>query len=111
MSENQIEVLSRVVDRYDTENRPVTPAEIATTTGSDVETVRSCFENLEANCLLTAVDGGGYRPTITARELLELDVDDDTFLILDTCSEEQQRPTARSGNAEASEDETDADGG
>jgi predicted transcriptional regulator len=89
MSEKQIEVVSWIVDRYDANQQPVTPAEVANHTGSDVETLRSCFENLEANCLLTTVDGGGYRPTVTARELLELDVDDDTFLILDTCPEEQ----------------------
>lgn len=88
MNGNNIQVLSWVVDRYDEDETPVTPAEAASHFGSDIETVRSCFENFERNCLLTTVEADGYRPTVTARELLELDLDDGTVLILDTDPED-----------------------
>jgi predicted transcriptional regulator len=88
MSHNQQQILSRVVDRYDADQQPVTPAEIANATGTDVAEVRACFDNLEENCLLTTVGDGGCRPTVTARELLELDVDEESLLILDTCPDE-----------------------
>jgi len=88
MSHNQLRILSRVVDRYDADQQPVTPAGIANATATDVEEIRACFDSLEENCLLTTVDDGGYRPTVTARELLELDIDEDSLLVLDTCPDE-----------------------
>jgi predicted transcriptional regulator len=75
-------VLSRLVARYDEREAPVTPAEIATVVDADIATVRECFEDFESKHLLKPADSG-YRPTITARELLALDVDDDALLILD----------------------------
>jgi predicted transcriptional regulator len=89
MSHNQLQILSRVVDRYEADEQPATPAEIANATGTDIEEIRACFDNLEENCLLTTVDDGGYRPTVTARELLELDIDEESLLILDTCPDGQ----------------------
>lgn len=83
MDENQLRALSWTVDRYDKQDRPVRPVDVADQFGSEIDAVRSCFDDLEAKCLLAQVDGG-YRPTITARELLELDLDDDAVLILDT---------------------------
>jgi predicted transcriptional regulator len=79
---NQIRLLRWIVDRYDADEEPVVPAEAAAQFESDMETLCDSFDSLESNCLLAAVEGG-YRPTITARELLELDIDDDTLVILD----------------------------
>jgi predicted transcriptional regulator len=83
MDETQLQALSWIVDQYDAQERPVTPGDVAGHFESDVDAVRSCFANLESKCLLAQLDEG-YRPTVTARELLELDIDDDTVLILDT---------------------------
>jgi predicted transcriptional regulator len=83
MDENQLRALSWIVDEYDSRETPVTPADCAAHFESDIDAVRSCFENLESKCLLKQLDGG-YRPTVTARELLDLDIDDDAVLILDT---------------------------
>jgi predicted transcriptional regulator len=80
---NKIRLLAWLVDRYDATEQPVTPREAADRFDSDIETASDTFDSLESDCLLAAVEGG-YRPTITARELLELDIDDDTFLIVDT---------------------------
>jgi len=83
MNGNRIRLLTWLVGRYDAEERPVTPAEVADRFDSDMRTVDDALDSLESQCLLATADGG-YRPTVTARELLELDVDDDTLLILDT---------------------------
>jgi predicted transcriptional regulator len=86
---NRIRLLAWLVDRYDTEEQPVTPAEAANRFDSDIRTVDDALDSLESQCLLATV-GSGYRPTVTARELLELDVDDDTFLVLDTGPENDE---------------------
>ncbi len=80
---NKLRLLRWLVDRYDTEREPVTPAEVAEHFDGDTGAVDDALDSLESRCLL-ATAGDGYRPTVTARELLELDIDDDTFLILDT---------------------------
>jgi predicted transcriptional regulator len=79
---NQIRLLRWIVDRYDADEEPVVPAKAAAQFEGDIKTLCDSFDSLESNCLLAAVEGG-YRPTITARELLELDIDDDTLVILD----------------------------
>ncbi|MFT4920993.1 MAG: putative transcriptional regulator [Haloarculaceae archaeon] len=83
MDESQLRALSWIVEQYDTQEAPVTPADVTDHFQSDIDAVRSCFDNLESKCLLKRLDGG-YRPTVTAQELLDLDIDDDTVLILDT---------------------------
>ena len=87
MTRSQIRVLSETVSRYDARGEPVTPTELAATMGMDTDEVRTCFEDFESKHLLKRVEGG-YRPTVTARELLELDVSEETLLILDTEPEE-----------------------
>jgi len=86
MGQPQIELLAEIVARYDEREQPVEPADFASTQG-ELRSVRSCFEDFESKYLLKAV-GDGYRPTVTARELLELDVDDETVLFLDCDPEE-----------------------
>jgi predicted transcriptional regulator len=83
MTEAKVRVLASVVDRYDTEDGAVHPAEIATAVDADIERVRSCFDHLEAYHLIVQVEDGGYRPTITGREFLDLDPEDSSILVLD----------------------------
>lgn len=82
MTTDQIEVLSLLVSRYDERGDPVRAAEIATEVDTDPATVRNTFENFESKHLLKAI-GDGYRPTTTARELLELDISEEALIILD----------------------------
>jgi predicted transcriptional regulator len=84
----QLHVLSRLVIRYDERDAPVTPAEIARVVDADPETIREFFEDFESKHLLKPA-GSGYRPTITARELLDLDLDDDATVILDAGPESE----------------------
>ncbi len=44
--------------------------------------VRELLDFFASNSLATRRDAG-YEPTVTARELLELDVDDEAFMIID----------------------------
>jgi predicted transcriptional regulator len=88
--ENKIQLLTWLVDHYDATEQPVTPTAAADRFDNDIEIVRDVFDSLESDCLLASVEGG-YRPTVTARELLELDIDDDTFLILDTEPDYEER--------------------
>lgn len=81
-------VLERIVEQYDEEEQPVTAVEVGVSCAIDEESVRACFETLERNHLIVPVSDSGYRPTITARELLELDLDDDGVFILDAEPEE-----------------------
>lgn len=82
MTVAQMDVLSLLVTRYDERDAPVTPAEIATAINANPATIREFFEDFESKHLLKRVNGG-YRPTVTARELLALDLDDSALVILD----------------------------
>ena len=85
-------LLEYVVDTYDDLGRPLTPADVATQFGMTREKADECFDRL-VECELLARADEGYRPTITARELLELDIDDE-FVVVDAdlgeCDPDQQ---------------------
>ena len=76
-------LLERVVATYDREERPVALATIADGLAREPEEVRECLEALAAVELVVGVGPDTYRPTITARELLELDVADERLLVVD----------------------------
>lgn len=79
---SSLTVLSRIVDRYDEDGEPITPEEIAEGVQMDPDAMQHCFEELEENLLLAPLDHG-FRPTVTARDLLELDIDDGELVIID----------------------------
>lgn len=86
MTTSQIQILSVLISRYDERDEPVTPAELAVAVDADTETVRELLVDFESKHLLQDVEDG-YRPTVTARELLELDIAADALLILDSQSD------------------------
>ncbi|WP_424016348.1 hypothetical protein ACOZ4N_01045 (plasmid) [Halorientalis pallida] len=81
MTPSPSELVEFVVTRYDELERPLTPSDAATRFGVDRKKAEECFDQLLECKLLARVDDG-YRPTVTARELLELDIDDG-FMIVD----------------------------
>jgi len=81
MGQSQIDLLAAIVDRYDECEQPVKPVEFARTP-TQLQSIRDCFEDFNSKYLLAREDGG-YRPTVTARELLELEIDDEELLLLD----------------------------
>ena len=67
-------LLEYVVERYDRDERPVRPADAASDLGIEKSVAARCFEAF-TECHLAVAEDGGYRPTVTARELLALDWD------------------------------------
>jgi DNA-binding IclR family transcriptional regulator len=92
MTPSPYRLLEFVVATYDDLDRPLTPADTATQFGMPRENAVECFGKLVECELLTKADDG-YRPTITARELLELDIDDEFVVVdanLEECDPDQQ---------------------
>ena len=87
MALSRTHLLAETVAKYDRREHPVSPTELAETTGDERKMIQARFEEFESKRLLTQVEDG-YRPTITARELLALDIDDEMLLILDVSPEE-----------------------
>jgi predicted transcriptional regulator len=69
-------VLAALVARYDERGSPLSPAVIATALDGDPDpcAVERCLDRL-AGCELVAAEPDGYRPTVTGREFLDLDID------------------------------------
>jgi predicted transcriptional regulator len=67
-------LLEYVVERYDRRERPVRPAEAASDIDIDESVATQCLAAF-ADCHLVVSEGRGYRPTVTARELLALEWD------------------------------------
>jgi len=85
MDEGDCPVLAMVVDRYDSTDRPVTRAVLADTLDIDEGAVADRLARL-IDCELVAPAGDGYRPTVTGREFLALDVDCGPVIVdLDDC--------------------------
>lgn len=74
MHRNNCPVLATVVDRYDSTGQPVSPVTVADALGRDEGAIESRLAQLAA-CELLAPADGGYRPTVTGREFLALDVE------------------------------------
>ncbi|RXK51148.1 hypothetical protein [Halorientalis pallida] len=89
MSLSPHRLLEFVVATYDEVDRPLTPADAAARLEVGHQRADDCFERF-AECELLATVDGGYRPTVTARELLDLDVDDE-FVIVDATPDRRDR--------------------
>jgi predicted transcriptional regulator len=83
MDESSYRLLEQVVAQYDETDGPVSPERLATAVDEDLASVGKRLVRLERCELLATVDGG-VRPTVTARELLALDIDDPSVLVIDT---------------------------
>ena len=67
-------LLEYVVDTYDQHERPVTAGEAARALDVDRALTARCLRAF-ADCHLVVPKADGYRPTVTARELLALEWD------------------------------------
>jgi predicted transcriptional regulator len=67
-------LLEYVVERYDQCERPVTPGEVASQLDIEESVAAHCLTAF-TDCHLVVAESEGYRPTITARELLALNSD------------------------------------
>lgn len=62
---DELQLLSAVVEQYDDGKHLITPEKVADNVDGDLDRVRTCFETLESNHLLTPVSDEGFRPTVT----------------------------------------------
>jgi predicted transcriptional regulator len=67
-------VLVAVLDEYDTVDEPVGPQQIATAVETTPRQVQQTLDSLCRAEFLTRT-AKGYRPTVTAREFIELDIE------------------------------------
>jgi hypothetical protein len=74
MQHENCPVLAAAVEYYDSANQPVTPAAITGSLDRSEAAIATRFHQL-VDCELLAVVEDGYRPTVTGREFLELDVE------------------------------------
>lgn len=80
VSTSNADLLDVVVRAAEEDERGVPPEAIAERLGIDPAACRTRLETL-AECELVARAEGGYRPTVTGRELLELGVRDDLVVV------------------------------
>jgi DNA-binding transcriptional regulator LsrR (DeoR family) len=79
-------VFLEVVDRYRDSGEPVTRRATADSLGVDRASLSRPLDSL-CEVELLEVTEHGYRPTVTAEELLALDVDLDEVLVVDPVDE------------------------
>jgi len=79
-------VLVETVSLAEESESAVTPARLAASLDVPESTLADPLDSLCA-CDLLAVTDEGYRPTVTAHELLALDVEVDDVLVLDPVDE------------------------
>lgn len=90
MSSRRRRLLEALVDLHQETGQPVSQSRLARRAGIDLDAVRSHLESFEAAELVRPVPGtDGYAPTVTAREFLELDLDGDTFVVVEPVDDEE----------------------
>ena len=76
------EVLVATVEAYETEHEPVCERTVARSLGATPAEVRQTLDQLRRVEFLVAT-GNGYRPTVTAREFLDLGITLDDVAAVD----------------------------
>lgn len=76
-------VLRTLVDIADGTQGAVAAARIAGAMEDDPPAVREALESLRSYGFVKTAADGGYEPTVTGREFLALDIDEDSFVVVD----------------------------
>jgi len=82
-------IIEVLVEAVDEEGMPATPASLAERVDGDPDAVRDRLDVLRSHELIADADDGGVVPTVTGRELLELGVDDDDFVVIETPDDDE----------------------
>ncbi len=77
-------VLRALVDVTDESGGSVGVSRIAESVDCDPATVRSVLDSLRSYEFVKTTDDGRYEPTVTGREFLALDIDEGSFVVIDT---------------------------
>lgn len=84
MTQSTRRLLEVLLNQYEASNAPVSVAELASQLDTGREVTRKQLGKLERYELVTSDGTGtGYRPTVTGREFLELELDDDDFFLFE----------------------------
>jgi predicted transcriptional regulator len=75
-------VLRELVEQFETACQPLPPEKLASLVDTHCTEVTAALESLEDLHLVAIVDDG-YRPTVTAFELVERDLLDQGLLVID----------------------------
>lgn len=86
MSLSSHTVLVEIVREVDTSGEPVPTDRLAESLTVAEPTLAETLASLQ-ECELVKATDSGYRPTVTARELLALDIDLDDVLVVDVLEE------------------------
>lgn len=86
MTPTRRRLLERLVSCHNQSGDPVTPGQLATCLQLDPAAIESHLNHIRDCELVTRADDG-YTPTVTAHELLALDLDDDSLLVVDVLDE------------------------
>jgi len=82
-------LLETVLSLSDETNDPVTVPQLARRVETDPETVREHLDMFRSYELVKRVpDQPGYEPTVTARELCDLDIDEGALVVVERPDEE-----------------------
>jgi predicted transcriptional regulator len=84
MTVNRRRLLETLVSLSDEGSGPISVTQLATHLGADIETVREHVETLESYEMVESIgQSEQFKPTVTARDFLELEMDDDKFVIME----------------------------
>lgn len=87
MTTERRRLLRALIAEADQCDGPVGPGRLAERVDPGEPRVREALEFFASNRLATRRDAG-YEPTVTARELLAVDLDDEAFMIIDVPDDE-----------------------
>jgi predicted transcriptional regulator len=78
------QVLQTLVELTDETGRPVSASRVAESIGCDPAAVQTTLDVLCSYEFVRTPGDGRYEPTITGREFLALDIDEESFVVVDT---------------------------
>lgn len=90
MTPSPYETLEALVDRFDEAGAPISPESLADRLNADPDEIRDLLAVLQSHELITETGDGDVTPTVTGRELLELDVSDDDFVVIEARDDENE---------------------
>ncbi|MFB6228899.1 MAG: hypothetical protein ABEH88_10120 [Halobacteriales archaeon] len=83
-SDRKRRVLRTLVDLIDETGESVTVSRVAESVEYDPAAVRAALSSLRSYEFVKATDDGRYEPTITGREFIALDIEEESFIVVDT---------------------------
>jgi predicted transcriptional regulator len=109
MTRSERRLLEDLRDLCDRTDAPVATERLCDYCGVSEGTARAALDSLESYELVAQEADDRWRPTVTGRELLDLDIDDDDLLVVEL--PEESLADGDVGHESESNDEDRSDGG